>query len=158
MKKREVSKATTTKQFWTWRYTRHFFVMASVIALTLSLALLAPPKTSAAFPGTNGPIAFVSSRDGNAEIYIMNADGSGVTRLTTNSANDEFPAWSPDGSKIVFTSGRSGNDEIYVMNADGSSVTRLTNNSAADRYAAWSPDGRRIIFASLSLFSRVGKI
>jgi Tol biopolymer transport system component len=54
------------------------------------------------------------------EIYVMNANGSGLTRLTNNMAVDGAPAFSPDGSKIAFTSDRDGNYEIYVMNADGS--------------------------------------
>jgi type II secretory pathway pseudopilin PulG len=95
-----------------------------------------------------GRIAFISDRDGNDEIYVMNADGSGVTRLTNNPAYDGWPAWSPDGRRIAFASNRDGNPEIYVMNADGSGVTRLTNNPADDWAPSWSPDGRRIIFVS----------
>ena len=53
----------------------------------------------------------------------MNADGSGVTRLTNNSVSDRYPKWSPDGRRIAFTSNRDGDHEIYVMNADGSGVT-----------------------------------
>ena len=96
----------------------------------------------------SGQIAFTSTRDGNYEIYVMNADGSGVTRLTNNSAYDFEPAWSPNGLRIAFRSRRDGNNEIYVMNADGSGVTRLTNNSAHNYEPAWSPDGRRIAFTS----------
>ena len=57
-------------------------------------------------------IAFHSTRDGNNEIYVMNADGSGQTRLTNNPAAGLLPAWSPDGIKIAFTSIRGGNQEI----------------------------------------------
>ena len=78
----------------------------------------------------------------------MNADGSGVTRLTDNDADDWSPAWSPDGRRIAFDSNRDGDFEIYVMNADGSGVTRLTDNDADDWSPAWSPDGRRIAFDS----------
>ena len=60
----------------------------------------------------------------------MNADGSGVTRLTYNDAFDGYPAWSPDGRRIAFDSQRDGNREIYVMDADGSGVTRLTDHGA----------------------------
>jgi len=96
----------------------------------------------------NGKIAFCSSRDGNWEIYVMNADGSNPTRLTHNSANDMDPSWSPDGKKIAFFSYRDGNYEIYLMNANGSSQTRLTHNSASDTYPDWSPDGKKIVFHS----------
>jgi TolB protein len=95
-------------------------------------------------------IAFTSDRDGNTEIYVMNADdGSGQTRLTYNPALDEQSSWSPDGEKIAFTSDRDGNTEIYVMNADdGTNTTRLTHISAIDDEPRWSPDGKKIAFVS----------
>ena len=95
-------------------------------------------------------VAFSSNRDGNWEIYVMNADGSGVRRLTINrSADDASPAWSPDGSKIAFHSNRDDNYEIYVMNADGSGQTNLTKESGAeDASPSWAPDGTRIVFSS----------
>jgi hypothetical protein len=82
-------------------------------------------------------LAFASNRDGNSEIYTMNPDGSGVTRLTTNPALDATPAWSPDGGQIAFTSTRNGNSEIYVMNADGSAQTRVTSHPASDTSPGW---------------------
>ncbi|MGQ0646911.1 MAG: hypothetical protein ACT4P7_05035 [Gemmatimonadaceae bacterium] len=93
-------------------------------------------------------IAFTSNRDGNWEIYTVNADG-GPTRLTNNRRRDEYPAWSPDRTKIVFASTRDRNWEIYVMNADGTNPTRLTTNAASDLAPAWSPDGSKIAFASM---------
>lgn len=98
-----------------------------------------------------GKVAYVSGRDGNAEIYvtpIMN-DGVGAdVRLTSNTTDDVSPAWSPDGGKIAFASKRDGNLEIYAMGADGTSQTRLTNNSKDDTAPAWSPDGKKIAFQS----------
>jgi len=82
-------------------------------------------------------IVFTSARDGNGEIYVMNADGSGQTRLTNNPADACRPVWSPDGTRIAFSSDRDGNWEIYIMNADGSRVTRLTDNPANDGSPAW---------------------
>jgi Tol biopolymer transport system component len=109
------------------------------------------PTTAAdaAFPGANGRIAFASDRDGNFDVYVMSADGSGQTRLTTDPAADGDPAWSPDGQKIAFTSSRAGNaNDVYVMSADGSGQTRLTTDPAADGDPAWSPDGQKIAFTS----------
>ncbi|MFC1574262.1 DUF5050 domain-containing protein, partial [Candidatus Latescibacterota bacterium] len=98
--------------------------------------------------GVQLPIAFVSTRDGNYEIYVMNSDGTNLTRLTNNPSDDLAPSWSPDGSKITFSSKRDGNYEIYIMNADGTNQTRLTNNSVFDEDPSWSPDGSKITFSS----------
>lgn len=97
---------------------------------------------------SDGRIGFISDRDGDPEIYVMNSDGSGITQLTHNEAYEGTPIWSPDGRRIVFTSYRDGNTEIYVMNSDGSGVTRLTRNEAIDDRPVWSPDGRHIAFSS----------
>ncbi|TFH16658.1 DUF5050 domain-containing protein [Candidatus Bathyarchaeota archaeon] len=93
-------------------------------------------------------IALTSDRDGDSEIYLIDIDGTGLTRLTNNSNSDEQPYWSPDGSKIIFQSDRDGNMEIYVMNSDGSGQTRLTNNRYDDLDPCWSPDGSQIVFTS----------
>ena len=74
-------------------------------------------------------IVFQSFRDGRPQIYEMNSDGSGQTRLTNNTAYETAPAWSPDGTKILFTSLRDGDQALYVMNADGSNPTRVTAGS-----------------------------
>lgn len=84
----------------------------------------------------------------NADIYTVNSNGTGVTRLTTGARFDGFPAWSRDGTHIAFTSDRDGNLELYVMAADGSDVQRLTNDPRPDQSPAWSPDGKRIAFVS----------
>ena len=78
--------------------------------MALGLALRAAPAT-AAFPGENGSITFTSGRDGNNEIYVMDADGQNQTNLTNNAARDEESACSPDGNRIVFTSARDGNTD-----------------------------------------------
>jgi TolB protein len=90
------------------------------------------------------------------EIYVINADGSGLRRLTDNWRSDGTPMWSPDGRKILFL--RSGwesatvGGDVYVMNADGSGQRNLTRSVtypfASDAATAWSPDGRKILFVS----------
>ena len=71
-----------------------------------------------------GQIVFRSNRDGNDEIYTMDSDGNNIDRLTTNSAVDLIPRWSPDGKQIAFSSNRDGNPggvhEVYVMDSNGS--------------------------------------
>jgi len=94
-------------------------------------------------------IAFASERDGNYEIYIMNADGGGLKRLTNNADDDFFPSWSPDARKIAFESRRDGNPDICVINADGSERTNLTSDSSRHHVPSWSPDGRKIAFYTL---------
>ena len=95
-----------------------------------------------------GKIGFMSNRDANAEIYVMNADGTGQTRLTNNGVEDGSLSWSPDGSKIAFRTHRDGNGEVYVMNPDGTGLTRLTNDAAEDGSPSWSPDGSKIVFSA----------
>ena len=124
---------------------------SSPTALSASGPATAPTPAAAPVPDpaeAAGRIAFQSDREGNWEIYVMNADGSDVTRLTDNLADDYFPTWSPDVRRIAFTSRREDNWEIYVVNADGSGLTRLTDNSVDDAAPSWSPDGRYIAFAS----------
>jgi len=91
-------------------------------------------------------LLFVSNRDGNREIYKMNADGV-TTRLTHNPAADRQPVWSPRGDKLAFASNRDGNWEIYVLDSEGD-VFRLTNNPARDMEPAWSPRTDKLAFAS----------
>jgi TolB protein len=101
--------------------------------------LLATPK---------GRIAFQSERDGNLEIYIINADGTLLSRLTNDPAVDVFPSWSPKGDQLVFASDRNGNADIYIMNINGSGLKQITKDPAFDALPAWSPDGRSIVFTS----------
>ncbi|MCY2923834.1 MAG: DPP IV N-terminal domain-containing protein, partial [Planctomycetota bacterium] len=89
-------------------------------------------------------IAFTSDRDGYSDIYVMNADGTGQTRLTNSGVRGFAPAFSPDGRKIAFDSA----GLIYVMNADGTGQTRLTNGAGDEIRPAFSPDGTKIAFDS----------
>ena len=79
-------------------------LVAQVITFTSNvfISLLQPNQSAfGTFPGRNGQIAFYSERDGNQEIYVMNAaDGSNQTRLTNSTADDLPPSWSPDGTRL----------------------------------------------------------
>jgi Tol biopolymer transport system component len=95
-----------------------------------------------------GKVAFTSARDGQFQIYVMDADGSNQTRLTNNPEGDYGPAWSPDGTKLAYTSRRGGKLEVRLMNADGSGQTTLSHGGGDDLSPAWSPDGTRLALAS----------
>jgi Tol biopolymer transport system component len=83
-------------------------------------------------------IVFESRRDGgDSEIYVMNADATGQTRLTDSPGIDRQPTWSPDGTMIAFESERTGDRDIYLMRADGTGVVNLTNNPGYDGEPSW---------------------
>ena len=89
------------------------------------------------------------------EIYVMDADGGNLQRLTNDPNDDRSPSWSPDGKRIAFVSMRDGHvmggiptSEIYVIDADGGNLQRLTNNPDSDWNPSWSPDDKRIAFVS----------
>lgn len=87
--------------------------------------------------------------DGNWRIFVMDADGSNQTPLTSGEEGDDTsPVWSPDGQKIAFVSTRDGNREIYVMDTSGQNEINVTRHPADDWTPAWSPDGRQLAFSS----------
>ena len=162
---RQQSHAATGRE-WTRAHSRRRWVIVAVAGLVLVGGLLVTPALgigdrllsliqgkptpldvqAPAWSRDGRTIVFVSWRDGNGEVYAMDADGSAPRNLTQHPAKDVRPAWSPDGRRIAFVSRRDGNSEVYVMNADGSGKRNLTRNRANDDYPTWSPDGRRIAF------------
>ena len=85
-------------------------------------------------------VAFHSNQDGDWDVYVVNADGSGVTQLTNDPAVDAYAHWSPDGSQMAFHSNRGGTWQVWVMNADGSEPAQVSSNGGET--PAFSPDGR----------------
>lgn len=130
--------------------------MVRVIAILVFLLFVVDSSASEGHSQENylnGRIAFTTNRDGNFEIYTMNADGTDPQRLTNNPGFDMYPSWSPDGQKIVFASDRDDlrmSFDIYTMNADGSNVARLmadeSDRKGRDTSPVWSPDGEKIAF------------
>ena len=144
------------------RFNLTHFILASFVVLGLTLLMVAVD--------VQAQIAFSSTRDGNSEIYVMDADGKNPRRLTNNDFPDTNPSWSPDGRRIIFVSDRNKHiaaeegpimvdggiivgdmrkrPQIYVMDADGKNQQRLSNEFVAEWQPSWSPDGRRIVFTS----------
>lgn len=84
-------------------------------------------------------IAFGSDHEGFRGIYVMDADGSNIQRLSDTRAGENCPEWSPDGTKLVFASWRDGDGEIYIMDADGGNLQKLTDNGFEEEFPAWRP-------------------
>jgi TolB protein len=91
-------------------------------------------------------IAYTSiRRDG---LFVMNADGTGSTRVTRSPTIDLQPAWSPDGRRLAFARTVPGfNTEIYVVGVDGKGLRRLTKNHGQDAEPSWAPNGKRIAWS-----------
>lgn len=137
----------------TCRWAPRSAVAVSLAMVSASLAGGASPAL-AAFPGTDGLIAYSALRPGsdpyspgNRDIFTVDPRSGAVVRVTTDPAEDSDPSWSPDGTRIAFTSTRDGASRVYVMNADGTGVRRLTNDARPGFEPTWSPDGTRVAYA-----------
>lgn len=106
---------------------------------------LSPDRTRIAFSSNR------QSREGNYDLYVMDADGSNIRRLTGAQGSDGQPAWTPDGTRLVFTGTRNGVPQIYIMPADSADAepVPLTTSAGGNQHPAVSPDGRAIAFVSI---------
>lgn len=129
-----------------------FLVTSSLACATITSIVSTPtpsfpPISSTALEilSENGQIVFSSDRDGREEIYIT--DGTNLKLLTDKLGEfSNFPAWSPDYTKIAFHSYDGKSQEIYVINSDGSGLTQITKNSIMTGAPDWSPDGKLFAF------------
>lgn len=123
---------------------RHGAVLV-LIALAAALAATVAGRDAVAAAAADD-IVFRSNRsDGNAELYTVGQDGTGLRRLTFNDIVERQPAWSPDRSRIAFAGFRAGNWDVYSLAADGGDLRRHTTDPARDDYPRWTADGR-IVF------------
>lgn len=88
-------------------------------------------------------IAFVASLEGNCDIYVLQADGSGLANLTDSQADEMYPTWSPDGREIVYSSG----GQLHVIDLDSGDRRQLTDSELIHDFPDWSPDGESIVFS-----------
>ncbi len=102
----------------------------------------------AAYSPDRTRIAFSSNRSGTFDIWLMDADGTQLTQLTSGSGNETEPVWTPDGTRIVYTSSVDGQTQIASIGVDGSDMKLLTQMTGGNISPAVSPDGRLIAFAS----------
>jgi TolB protein len=93
-------------------------------------------------------IVFFAEVDGNVDVFVMTADGSNRSRVTSDPAEDVSPAWAPTGDRIAFVSERHDNEDLYVIDPDGRHELRLTDDPAPDEAFAWDPSGARIAYVS----------
>jgi len=137
--------------------------MAQLVAVSIGLALAvagcggggSAPSPPPPPPGEVTPLAFVSDRDGDDEIYLMKADGTGLVNVTNDpAADDHSPAWSPDRTRIAYSRnngvGGCSDADIFVVNAATGAVTQLTesSNQGFETGPCWSPDGTKIAYSA----------
>ena len=138
----------------------HLAALAATFGLALPLAAATSTSQTrltsssgrddrAVYAGGGSRIFFTSERTGASQVFVMNADGSGVRQVTSSPGGVSSFDASPDGTRIAFVAVDAGGEaDVYVVHADGSGLTNVSATVGADLHPAWSPDGARIAFAS----------
>ena len=116
--------------------------MKTFLAITALVVLVASPAVA----DISGKIVFTSDRDGNPNVYIVNADGTGEKQLTDDDASDDQPCLSPDGNTVVFISGRKGNNDVWLVKSGGGGEKRITKTDAMEYDPSFTPDGESVVF------------
>ena len=136
-------------------YVRPLYRWTLFLIVCLLIWLASPVQKGNAVPQSTAKLAFISDRDGNREIYLMNTDGGAQTNLTHSAAGEKAFTWSPDQTKIAFIKKDPANNaddsNLYVMNADGSGVISVTSDNFQYQNSSnlsWSPDGTRLAYIS----------
>lgn len=130
-------------------------LLAGVLAVSCLTAcdesvppIVSPGPVFSGIGGPPGSVVFHSQRDGNSEIYMMNADGSAQTRVTEDAGEDIWPDLSPNGRYATFASNRTGNREILVQDLANGTITNISQSSADDNWPRFSPNGHEVAFHS----------
>ena len=121
--------------------------------LAAALLLLAEQTAQAQIELINNPIqkgkvAFTYIRKSRSDAYAIYFRDGKVAALVQSPKDDEYPVWSPDGTRVAYYSDASGDREVYVCDANGTNQTKLTNSPGVDEDPEWSPDGKQIVFRS----------
>lgn len=134
---------------WTSESYIPFMIRAFVTPLDpIRLTNNAAADTEPAWSPDRTQITFTSTRGGNTDLWIANADGSSPKQLTDGKGKNSKATWSPGGKTIAFVSDRDGNVELYSIQTDGTGLRRLTNHSGVDSDPAWNRSGARLFFCS----------
>ena len=129
-----------------WKTTEEFQQEGTEFTIRYRQTYPAPYELIAE-PSIPGEILFMSDRDGDWELYTVNADGTGLNQITNNEVDDWSGVYSPDGTKIAFDAKHgTAPGDIFVVNSDGTGLKNLTSSFSEDAFATWSPDGKQIVF------------
>lgn len=132
-----------------WGFTLTFITAALMVVICLISVTIIMITRSAGYTLNKGTtLAYSSTRNGNADIYLTDLTRGWLRPVTRSSAYDGEPSFSPDGTRIAFASQREGNSDIFIMNLDGTGLRNLTRHPANESMPVWTADGAWVAFTS----------